>query len=256
MNNRLNTYPSSGFAEMSTMRNPVALLIVVIGLLGAGGIRAQQPRPNTSAADESNAKPCVVAPCVTVFGAVRAPAQLELRRRVRLAEVFAMAGGVTGRASGTVKVTHADSDSPGKSYTYVLSEVLRLEDTGNPYVEGGDIVFVTELDPIYVIGSVLTQREIYPKEPLTLTQAIKLAGGARRNAQISRVVIHRQDKGFGLSIRADLVAIRKHHTEDPILQPYDIVDVPPSGLPHVGPPFAYPTFDSRPLIPLPYRIYY
>lgn len=233
------------------MRKTLPSRIIVIGLLAACGIRAQQPRPNTSAADESNANPYVV-----VSGAVRAPARLELRRQVRLAEVLAMAGGLTNRASGTVKVIHADSDSPGKLYTYVLSEVLRREETSNPYVEGGDIVIVTELDPIYVIGNVLTQSEIYPKESLTLTQAIKLAGGARRDAQISRVLIHRHEKGFSRSIRADLMAIRKHLAEDPQLQPYDIVEVPPPGPRKVGPPFGYPTFDSRPLIPKTYGVIY
>jgi len=227
-------------------------MIIAIGLSAAFGIRAQQLRTDTSAGNESNAKPCIVAPCVVVFGAVRAPARLELRRPVRLAEVFAMAGGLTNRASGTVKVTHADSDSP--TYRYVLSEVLRRDETANPYVEAGDMIYVTELDPIYVIGTVLSQREIYPKDPMTLTQAINLAGGARRNAQISRVVIYRHERGFGFSIRADLVAIGKHQADDPILQPYDIVEVPPPGPPKVGPPFGYPTFDSRPLIPPPYRV--
>jgi polysaccharide export outer membrane protein len=233
------------------MRKTLQSIIIVIGLLAACGIRAQQPRPNTRAADESNAKPYVV-----VFGAVRAPARLELRRHVRLAEVLAMAGGLTNRASGNVKVTHADSDSPGKSDTYVLSEVLRREETSNPYVDGGDIVFVPELDPIYVIGSVLTQSEIYPKESLTLTQAIKLAGGARRDAQTGRIVIYRHLKGIGFSIKADLVAIKKHLAEDPLLQPYDIVEVPPPGPRKVGPRFGYPTFDSRPLIPPPDRVIY
>jgi polysaccharide biosynthesis/export protein len=233
------------------MREKLLLMIMVIGLLATGEIRAQQTVQNTSPVND--AKQCVVAPCVTVFGAVRAPARLELRRRVRLAEVIAMAGGLTGRASGTVKVIHADSDSPGKLSTYVLSEVLRRDETANPYVEGGDIVVVTELDPIYVIGSVFTEREIYPKEPLTLTQAIKLAGGARRDAQITRVVINRHEKGIGFSIRADLVAIRKHLAEDPILQPYDIVEIPGPGPRKVGPTFWYPTFDTRPLIPPPSR---
>jgi polysaccharide export outer membrane protein len=226
-------------------------MIIAIGLSLVCGIRAQQPSPNTSTADKSNAKPYVV-----VFGAVRAPARLEPRRQVRLAEVLAMAGGLTNRASGTVKVTHADSDSPGKSYTYVLSEMLRREETSNPYVEGGDIVFVPELDPIYVIGSVLTQSEIYPKESLTLTQAIKLAGGARRDAQTGRIVIYRHFKGIGFSIKADLVGIKKHLAEDPLLQPYDIVEVPPSGPRKVGPPFGYPTFVSRPLIPKTYSVIY
>ncbi len=64
------------------------------------------------------------------------------------------------------------------------------------------------------------------------------------------------EKGVGFAIRADLVAIRKHRAEDPLLQPYDIVEVLPAGPRKSGPLLSYPTFDSRPLIPLPYRVIY
>jgi len=64
------------------------------------------------------------------------------------------------------------------------------------------------------------------------------------------------EKGFGFAIRADLMATRKHRAEDPLLQPYDIVEVLPAGPRKSGPRLSYPTFDSRPLIPLPYRVIY
>jgi protein involved in polysaccharide export with SLBB domain len=239
-------------------------MIIVIGLLAAGESLGQ----NNSPVDESNAKACVV-----VYGAVRAPGRVELRRRVRLAEVLAISGGVTERASGTVRIIHsgAQCSQPGitdreltdssrslKSDTYALSGLQRREAGANPYLEGGEIVIVTELKPIYVVGSVLTPREIFLKEPVTLVQAIKLAGGELRDAQISQVAIHRQKKDAAGSIwiQANLEAIRKHRAEDLILQPYDIVIVPSLGWRSVGPPLSFPTFDSRPLIPLSFRIIY
>ncbi len=250
------------------MRKRLSLMIILIGLLVAGEIRAQQPKKNSSQADESNAKSCVV-----VCGAVRAPVRLELRRRVRLAEVLAMAGGLTERASRTVQVVHSDAqcfqpgipdravkdaDPSGKLDTYDLSELLRSEERANPYLRAGDIVIVTELDPIYIIGAVANPREIYLNKPLTLTEALKLAGDVRSDAKISKVIIHRQKKGSieGVSITVDLGAVRKHRAEDPILQLYDIVEVPSLGARRVGPPISYPTFDSRPLIPLGYSIIY
>jgi protein involved in polysaccharide export with SLBB domain len=264
MNNTLNTGSSLGFAEVSAMRKKLTLLIIVIGLLAAGEIRAQQPAPNASTAGAPDLKRCV-----EVFGAVRAPARIALRRRVHLAEVIAMAGGQTDRASGTVRVIHSGTDcsQPGnpvvnrgdpapKFDTYVLSELLRREERANPYVEDGDIVIVTPFETIYVAGSVVTPRAIYLKGPVTLMQAIALAGGELRNAQTSIIVIHRQKKDVGdLSIQVDPMAIRKHRVEDPILQPNDVVVVPSLGWRIVGPPIGYPTFDPRPLIPPPYPRY-
>ena len=232
------------------------LLIIVIGLLAAGEIRAQQPASNASPAGEPNVR------CVVVFGAVRAPTRIGLRRRVHLAEVIAMAGGQTDRASGTVRVIHSGtqcsqpgipivngSDPAPKFDTYVLSELLRREERANPYVEDGDVVIVTQFDPIYVAGSVVNPREIDLKERVTLTQAIKLAGGELKNLQAPRVMIYRQRN----SIEVNLDAIRKHRAEDPILQPNDIVIVGLYG--HPIPLLRYPIFDTRPLIPPPYPLY-
>src|SRR5258708_14489882 len=118
------------------MRKKFPLTIIVIGLLTAGEIQAQQPAPNASPAVEPDVKRCVV-----VFGAVRAPARLELRRRVHLAEIIAMAGGQTDGASGTVQVIHSgaqcfqpgitvakEGDPAPKLDTYVLSELRRREE--------------------------------------------------------------------------------------------------------------------------------
>lgn len=248
------------------MQKNFVFMILAIALLSAGATRAQQPAQGTSPPPEPNVKPCVV-----VYGAVRSPSRLELRRPVRLAEVIAMAGGLTDRASGTVQVIHSRSQcfQPGitdrvvksgnpvaKVDTYVLSEVSRAEEKSNPNLDAGDVVIVNVQAPIYVVGSVMGPREIYSKDPLTLSQAIKLAGGALRNAQVSRVMVHRQKRDpADFSIHYDLGAIRKHRAEDPVLQAYDIVFVPSKDPRTVGPPMRYPTFfDPRPLIPLPYRV--
>lgn len=254
------------------MKLNVSAMILAIGLLTTGASRAQQPAQNASTSVESQA------PCLTVYGAVRAPAMFTLRRPVRLAEVIAMAGGLTARAGESVQVIHTrtpcyqpgqesrsvswlDSTSKevpaGQSDTYVLSEVSRTDDKSNPFLQAGDIVIVTEQYPIYVVGSVVAPREIYSKEPLTLSQAIKLAGGAHRNAEVSKVVVYQPKKGaVFLARQFDLRAIRKHRVVDPILQAYDIVFVPSLGIRTVGPPLGYPSFDTRPLIPFPYRVIY
>src|SRR5207244_2107609 len=123
----------------------------------------QQPANNSSQAGNSNAKPCIV-----VYGAVRAPARFELRREVRLAQVLAMAGGLTEQVDQTIKVVHSgtqcfqaeprhqivtDVQTPEVS-AYAVPEVLRGEENANPYLRPGDIVIAIEIAPVYVTGNV------------------------------------------------------------------------------------------------------
>jgi polysaccharide export outer membrane protein len=249
------------------MKKRVLFMILAIAGLACGASRAQQPAQNTSANGDPDVKPCVV-----VYGAVRSPARIELRRPVRLAEVIAIAGGLTEPAGDTVHIIHSRSkcfqpgindrvvevgNPPGELTAYALSEVLSREEKANPYLDAGDVVIVTQLAPIYVVGCVVTPRTIYSKTPVTLMQAMKLAGGALRDAQVSKVVVHRQNKDSGdLNLQFDFAAIRKHQAENPVLQPYDIVFVPSLRGPAFRLPPRYPTFDPRPLIPPPYRVIY
>jgi polysaccharide export outer membrane protein len=258
------------YAVLNMMKK-FTFMIVAFGFLTAGVSRGQQTAPKVPPSVESNQPPCIA-----VYGAVRAPAMFVLRRPARLAEVIAMAGGVTARAGESVQVIHTrtpcyqpgqksrsvswlDSrpEPPGQSDSYVLSEVARPDERSNPLLRAGDVVIVTVQNPIYVVGSVVAPRELYSKEPLTLSQAIKLAGGPSRNAEINKVVVYAPRQGaVFLAKQFDLGAIRKHREKDPMLEPYDIVFVPSLGARMVGPPLGYPSFDTRPLIPLKYRVIY
>src|SRR5215211_1374919 len=44
----------------------------------------------------------------TVFGAVRQPTRIEMKRKVRLNELVAVSGGFTERASGTIQILHTE----------------------------------------------------------------------------------------------------------------------------------------------------
>ncbi len=243
----------------------IVLAIAGIGLLTGASIRGQQPTNNASQGEGSNAKPCVV-----IFGAVRSPARIEMRRRLRLAEVLVIAGGVTERVGQTIQIVHSGSEcfqgptqergaksaAPDSEKFIILDlgDLLRGDEKANPYIEAGDVVIVTESDPIYIMGSVVSPQAIYPKEPVTLLQAIKLAGGVITKAKTDKVAIYRSKADRVEHIMVDLNEIRKHRTKDFILQLRDIGDVGASG--HPVPGNKYPIFDSRPLIPLPCRIIY
>jgi protein involved in polysaccharide export with SLBB domain len=251
------------------MRKKLPLIVLAIagfGLSVTASIRAQQPANSSALADDSNAKPCIV-----IYGAVRSPARFELRRRVRLAELLARSGGVTERVGKTIQIIHSGSEcyrggekpatkspaSESEKFTVVnLADFVRGDEKANPYIEAGDVVIVTESDPIYVTGSVVNPRPIFSKGPLKLLQAIKLAGGLRADAKKGKVLIYRRRPNGDLAeeIALDLNEIVRHRTRDFILQPGDTVVV--GGVGQFLPTNRYPTFDSRPLIPRTYRVIY
>lgn len=238
------------------MRKTIPMLLLAI-LLATASIQAQQ-------SDQAQQSEVTPAPCV-VFGAVRNPGRFELRRPVRLAEILAIAGGVSEQASGAINIIHTErtlgreisaqgQNSKVPSEVYNITGLKSSDPKANPYIEVGDVVIVTESDPIYVTGSVVSPRAIYPKEAITLMQAIKMAGGLRGDTNPGKVVIYRPKGDQVEHITVDLNEIRKHRTKDFILQLRDIVDV--GGVGQIVPVNRYPTFDSRPLIPPGYRVIY
>src|ERR1043166_1612720 len=50
--------------------------------------------------------------CVAVVGAVHMPGRFESKRRIRLLEAIAFAGGFTEQAGGTVEITHTGVKCP------------------------------------------------------------------------------------------------------------------------------------------------
>ena len=187
---------------------------------------------------------------VAVIGAVNnfqpQGTQFRLHRQVRLLEMLTLAGGLSDKAGRTVNVVHAGGPTPcedgtsapiaaandlGALVTYQLSDTLKGVAEANPILRPGDIVVVPEGEQIYVVGNVMKPSTIALKEPLTVTRAIAIAGGAAQSTKKSRVRIVRQLPGPGgkQEIYVDLAAIEKRQAPDLNLMPNDIVDVPISG---------------------------
>lgn len=49
-------------------------------------------------------------PPAVIFGAVRSPTRVQMMRRVRLHELLALSGGITGGASGTIQIMHTEKE--------------------------------------------------------------------------------------------------------------------------------------------------
>lgn len=184
----------------------------------------------------------------TVFGAVRQSARVEMKRKVRLNELIAVSGGFTERASGTIQILHTEPlmcPDPGEEEeakpidgTKIPLQIVRISELragkveANPVIRPGDYVLVTEAEPIYIYGAVVSPNGVYLREQMTLTRALAMVGGTRSEAKLSEVAIYRQIPGSTQQDKKiyDVAAIKKNKAEDPLLQPYDIIEVPEAGL--------------------------
>jgi polysaccharide export outer membrane protein len=184
----------------------------------------------------------------TVFGAVRQPSRFEMKRKVRLNELMAVAGGFTERAAGTIQILHTEPlmcPEPGEEAeaapidgTRIPLQVVKISDLrsgkheANPFIRPGDYVLVTEAEPVYITGAVLSPGGIYLRDQLMLSRAIAMVGGARKEAKLNDVKVYRQVPGSANQevIHVDVAAIRKNQKPDFVLQPYDVIEVTESGM--------------------------
>lgn len=180
----------------------------------------------------------------TVTGAVRQPTRVMMQRRVRLNELMAAAEGFTERASGTIQILHtepvmcplpgeeADAENKVPLEIIKIAELKAGKPQANPVIRPGDYIMVTEAEPVYVTGSVYVPQGIFLTDNLTVSRALAMVGGIRKEAKMDDVRIYRQKPGAQTQdvIRVDYAAIKKNKTPDILLQPYDIIDVPEAGM--------------------------
>ena len=208
-----------------------------------------KPRVSVRILERRSRQPAVV------FGAVRSPARVPMVRRLRLHEMLATAGGVTANASGTIQVVHTEAElcpdpdeviptiaanTPGSTpkgadigeiVTYRVSDLKSGGDQNDPFIRSGDIVIVTEGEPVFITGMVVSPRELVIKDQLTLQRAIAMAGGTQKLAKTSEVHVYRKKDGkIGADdLKFNYDAIRKGTEPDVLLQAYDIIEVRQTG---------------------------
>ena len=184
----------------------------------------------------------------TVFGAVRQATRVEMKRKVRLNELMAVAGGFTERAAGTIQILHTEplmcpeageeAEAAPIDGTQIPLQVVKIGDLrsgkaeANPVIRPGDYVLVTEAEPVYITGAVLSPGGIYLRDQLTLSRALAMVGGARKEAKLNDVKIYRQLPGSTKQdiLHVDVAAIKKNTAPDFVLQPYDTIEVGESSI--------------------------
>ena len=186
-----------------------------------------------------------------VYGAVRQPLRFEMHRRAKLLELLSNSGGVTEQNNGTIQITHTEqsvcpeadeigdtqagvqgTDEIGVPFSvYRLTDLKLGKPEANPFIRPGDIVYIAEASPIYITGSVVSPQGLYLREDLTLTTALAMVGGVRKEANANQIRIYRLKPGGGEreTLVVDYRAIQKKKAQDMKLQAYDVIDVPESG---------------------------
>lgn len=197
-------------------------------------------------------------PVSLLYGAVKNPQRLQIKRPVFLNELLIVAGGLTDKASGEIQIYRsqahtcqqkADRQTDEKNAAgenrekFVLvsqsgdsehinvkiSDLLTGKKEANPQILSGDVITVQEADSIYVIGGVATPKQIFSRVGLTVSRAIDSVGGITKGGDAKNITIFRREAETSQTIEVDLEKIKSGKADDVILKAFDIVDVPQSG---------------------------
>jgi polysaccharide biosynthesis/export protein len=188
-----------------------------------------------------------VRPPVTVFGEVVSAAKIDLTRKATLLEMLAVAGGPTRDAGRIVQVyrpqpmacsavqdplnwaPESGDASEVPSRFYKLSAMNQGQQSDNPVIIPGDVIYVPQATPVYIVGEVRQPGSVLLKKDggTTLFDAITMVGGSNPQAKTKDVKIYRKKPGSGEKevIAVNLDLIKKGTQKDIFLEPYDMIVV-------------------------------
>jgi len=183
---------------------------------------------------------------VAILGAVVTPGRFQLQRPVRVLELLTLVNGATEKAGSSIELIRnrslpycdgplliASAEGGDELISINLADTLKGVEEANPYVRAGDIIMVREADQprAYITGSVKTPSIVELKEPISLTQAIAMAGGLASGAKSDKILIRRQVAGSvnRAEVLVNLKEINQGKKDDVVLRANDIIEVPGPG---------------------------
>jgi polysaccharide biosynthesis/export protein len=171
-----------------------------------------------------------------IYGAVRTPQRLRIRRLVRLNEIIVLSGGLMERASGMITILrspNADCEDNTSTETaflkFSVKDLIAGQTTANPLIKLGDVITVEESEPIYVIGGVNNPKQFLYRDDLTLSRLISMSGGLSKDADPKNVIIYRRSDSGTKLINIDFTKIKLQQFEDVELEKYDIIEIGQNG---------------------------
>ena len=170
-----------------------------------------------------------VGPTISVDGEVRRPAIYEIRNESTIADVIALAGGLTSEADKAM-LTRIDTDQRRK----VIPVDLSPEGEKSQPVKNGDLLRVFRLRPtldsaVVVQGHVFDPGNYAYRKGMHLTDLVHSVDDLRPNADLHYVLIRREsppDRRISV-VSADLAValFAPHSASDPELMPRDRITV-------------------------------
>lgn len=166
---------------------------------------------------------------ISILGAVRTPGIFQLTSPKTLADLLAMAGGINERAGNQVHIYRQESEG---RQTYVVDLLALASNPGlvNMPVQPGDVINVPQTGLFFIDGAVGRPGSYPLNQPLTLTQALAVAGGVTEAlADYSGVAILRRRNALEADrISVNLKEILAGRTADPQIEANDVIVVPVS----------------------------
>ncbi len=162
---------------------------------------------------------------VTVIGEVHAVVPVIGSRH--LLDVLSTAGGLPPTASHVITINR-----PGVAKPIVvdLGTDPLLSSLGNIPVFPGDTIVISRIGIVYILGSFGNQTGTIPLNaytPLTLTEATALSGGIKFDGKFSDLRIIRTVGDRRTVAVYNIKKVLNGKVPDPILQPNDIIYLPP-----------------------------
>jgi polysaccharide export outer membrane protein len=163
----------------------------------------------------------------SVLGEVAKPGVYPVPGEQRLFDLISAAGGFTEKAGRSITVTHRDQ--PDKPITVALSRNVSDNPESNVPVLPGDTIIVRKADLVYVVGDVgRPSGFLMDSGHLTVLQAIALAGGTTRTANLGGARIIRKGPDGITETSVELKKILRAKAPDVTMQADDILFVPTS----------------------------
>jgi polysaccharide export outer membrane protein len=164
---------------------------------------------------------------VSVLGQVHLPGRYSVETPRTLADVLALAGGLSEIADR--HVTIEDHATHQRKEVFVFNDASRFMDN-NPLVYPGDIVYIPKAPIIYVLGDV-NRAGGFPvatnNSSMTALQVLSLAGGTRPSAVPSHThLIRKQADGTYHEMSLNIARMQKGREPDTVLQADDIIYIP------------------------------
>jgi polysaccharide biosynthesis/export protein len=165
----------------------------------------------------------------TITGEVKTPGPVPVYGDKHLLDVISAAGGFTPVASPFLNIYRRGRAEPIQVHLSADASALA---PANILIQPGDSIVVARLGVVYVVGATHTQGAIPLKNtsPLTLIEALSLAGGVNFEAAHDKAYILRVQGEERAEIRFDVKRVLQHRDPDTVLQNDDIVLIPSSAM--------------------------